>query len=165
MLFKKVIPFNAFVRDKVTGFEGFVICRVEHQHGCVRYSVQPTVKEDGKLPESRTIDGPNLEILSPPDPDLRQPIERPNTFKLGVKAKDRLSGLEGVIIARIKNRYSGDRYAIQPPVNKAGEIPESVTFDEDDLEQTDPPVKQKKKEKKEDNPPAGPHDPRILVGR
>ena len=142
----KIIPFGSLVQDKITGFQGFVVSRVEHMHKCIRYGVQPPVDKDKQLPEPHFIDGPDLETIAPPSADLPPAIETPNAFKLGVKAKDILTGLTGVIVLRVKYRQAGDRYGIQPPVDGQGKIPDIVSFDEKDLEQVDPPPKKKKKE-------------------
>ena len=129
----KVIPFGSSVRDKVTGFQGIVVSRVEHMHKCIRYGVQPVADKEGQLPTINYIDGPTLEIIAPPRADLPPAIETTNAFKLGVKVKDILTGLTGVIVLCVKQRHAGDRYGIQPPVNGKGEITDIVTFDEKDL--------------------------------
>lgn len=42
-----IIPFGSKVRDKVTGFTGFVIVRIEHMNNCVRYG-SPAPAEQGE---------------------------------------------------------------------------------------------------------------------
>lgn len=159
----KVIPFNSRVRDLITGIEGFVVYRVEHMNGCLRYAVQPPIKKDGGASEVEALEGPNLIVIEPPDENLPKPVETPNAFKLGVKLRDRFSGLSGVAVLRIKYRHAGDRYGIQPPMNEKGEIPEVKPFDEEDLEQIDPPARKPKKKKEE--VPSGPHDFHTALGR
>lgn len=163
-----IIPFHSLVRDNITGFKGFVIFRVEHMNGCIRYGIQPEIskeeKREGKLPDLVILDGPDLTIVAPPRDGMTETKETPNTFNLGVKVRDRLTGLTGIVIARIKRRYSGDRYGIQQTMNAKGKIPESVQFDEEDLEQIDPPVQKKKEEKKEKRT-NGPHDRKTIFGR
>jgi hypothetical protein len=51
------------VKDKVSGFEGIVVGRHTFLAGCDRYSVQPPVDKDGKLPEQQTFDDPQLKIV------------------------------------------------------------------------------------------------------
>lgn len=52
------------VRDKVTGFEGIVVCRSEWLQGCVRLSVQPEkLDKEGKVKESVTFDELQLEMV------------------------------------------------------------------------------------------------------
>lgn len=160
----KEIPFGSLVQDKISGFKGFVVYRIEHMHNCVRYGVQPETDKEGQLPEPNTFDGPDLDIIAPPKSDLPPAIKNPNTFKLGVKVKDILTGLTGVAVLRIKYRHAGDRYGIQPPVNGKGEIPKIITFDATDLEQIDP-VPKKKKKPGEPETPRGPHDHSIAITR
>ena len=151
-----IIPFGSLVRDKVTGFRGITIYYIEHMNDCVRYAVQPVIDKEGQLPDIKILDGPNLEIIALLDGDLSSAVKTPNTFELGVKVKDRLTGLTGIAVLRVKNRHSSDQYGIQPPMNKKCEIPDLKTFDEEDLEQIDPPPPKGKK--KEIKPPGGPHD-------
>ena len=165
-----IIPYNSLVRDTITGFKGFVVFRVEHMNGCLRYGVQPEIskegKREGKRPDVVIIDGPNLTIVSKPKDDLAKTNETPNTFNFGVKVKDRLTGFTGIVVARVKYRYSGDRYGIQPPLNAKGEIPDVVQLDEEDIEQIDPPLpkKEEKKEEKREKP-NGPHNSCNVMGR
>ena len=161
----KEISFGSLVQDKVSGFKGFVVFRVEHIHKCVRYGVQPEIDKEGKLPEIKNIDGLDLEIIAPPKADLSPAVKTPNTFKLGVKVKDLLTGLTGVAVLRVKYRHAGDRYGIQPPVDGKGEMLDVITFDETDLEQIDPPASKKKKKSGGPKPPLGPHDHSIAIAR
>lgn len=160
-----IIPFGSLVRDKITGFEGVIVYRVEHMNNCVRYGVQPMVDKDGKLPESKVLEGPNLEITAPAKEDLSPTIKTSNTFKLGVKVKDCLTGLTGIVVVRLKERHSGDRYGIQSSIDAKGEIPDIRTFDEEDLEQIDPPVSKKRRKKTGKNPPNGPHNHNTAIAR
>jgi len=151
----EIVPSNSLVQDEVTGFEGIVIFRIEYMNECIRYAVQPKINSEGKLPEYKVIDGPNLKIIAPPPAGLSAIPETPDAFDFGVKLKDRLSGVEGVAVIRFKNRHAGDRYGIQPKINEKGDIPDVVFLDEEDLEQIDP-LPKPKKEKKEKRP-NGPH--------
>ena len=63
------------VRDKITGFEGTVVCRSEWINGCIQFSVQPRVDKDGKLPEMQWIDEQQCEALE--DPPTENPIGQP----------------------------------------------------------------------------------------
>jgi len=51
------------VRDKVTGFEGIAIAKIEYINGCIQFCVKPKVKEDGKMPDGEYIDVDDLEIV------------------------------------------------------------------------------------------------------
>ena len=158
-----VIIFGSTARDKITGFEGIVVRRIEHMNKCVRYELQPVVDEEGQLPDSKMFDSPDLEVIANPKEGLPPTIKTSNTFKLGVKLRDRVASLEGIAVLRVKNMYSGDQYGIQPPMNKKREIPDVKVFDESDLEQIDPPPKKKKEKAKK--PPEGPHGHNITIAR
>jgi len=51
------------VKDIITGFAGTVVGRHEFIFGCIRYTVQPKVDKDGKLPDTQTFDDPQLEVV------------------------------------------------------------------------------------------------------
>lgn len=63
------------VRDSVSGFEGIVVCRAEWLNGCVRFSVQPRVDKDGKLPEMQWIDEGQCEAMA--EPPAENPVAQP----------------------------------------------------------------------------------------
>lgn len=157
-----IISFGALVEDKITGFQGYVIYRVEHMNDCIRYGIQPQLDKEGQLPDIRVLGGPDLKVIASPKADLPPTIKTSNAFNLGVKVKDRLTGFKGVIVLRVKHMHTGDRYGVQPPVNKKGEIPEIKSFDEEDLEQIDPPAPKKENKRKGPN---GPHDHNAVMAR
>lgn len=51
------------VIDTVSGFKGVAVAEHNYLHGCCRMTVQPPVNEKGELPEDRTFDLPQLEIV------------------------------------------------------------------------------------------------------
>lgn len=54
-------------------------------------------------------------------------------IELGSKAKDIVSGFQGIVTAEYKFLHGCTRYAIQPPVDKDGTVPEHQVFDEPQL--------------------------------
>ncbi|MGH7177642.1 MAG: hypothetical protein ACREJC_09700 [Tepidisphaeraceae bacterium] len=54
------------VKDRLTGFEGTVIARVDYINGCTQYGIIPRVREDGKMTESTYIDWKRLQVLEEP---------------------------------------------------------------------------------------------------
>ena len=54
--------------------------------------------------------------------------------KLGVKAKDKVTGFTGILVARTEWLNGCVRVTLQPPMDKDGKIPESGTFDEPQIE-------------------------------
>lgn len=156
---KKIdIPLGSTVRDRVTNFVGFAVARLEYMNNCLRFEVQPPVK-DGELPEPKVFDGSDLEIVSPPKADLPPAVETPNKFRLGVKVKDVLTGFTGVAVVRAKHWHSGDRYAVQAPLNKKGEVPKMQFFDEEDPYRSILPSKSNRRKKA----PNRPTDPTATV--
>lgn len=75
------------VKDKVSGFQGIAVAKHEYLNGCARFSVQPPVAADQRLPDSATFDAPQLEVVTagavqigPQDtggPEKYMPKERP----------------------------------------------------------------------------------------
>jgi ribosomal protein L14 len=52
---------------------------------------------------------------------------------LGDLVKDSVSGFKGIAVSRHSYLQGCDRISIQPPIDKNGKHPESVTFDEPQL--------------------------------
>jgi len=59
---------------------------------------------------------------------------------LGSKVKDRITGLEGIVIGRTEWLYKCVRLVVQPQVIHEGQPVEAVSFDEDQLEVLAPPT-------------------------
>jgi hypothetical protein len=59
--------------DKVTGFTGVVIQRIDYISGCNRYLLQPRIDKEGKLSEGIYVDEPALEYIGV----LRVVLDRP----------------------------------------------------------------------------------------
>jgi hypothetical protein len=53
------------VRDTVSGFEGTIVCEAVYLNGCIRYSIQPELDEEGHYQESQVIDEQQLELVKP----------------------------------------------------------------------------------------------------
>lgn len=54
------INLGDLVVDNVSGFEGIAVCKHDYLNGCTRFSVQPRVDKEGKLPDIQTFDEPSL---------------------------------------------------------------------------------------------------------
>ncbi len=53
------------VKDKLTGFIGVVVSRIEYLNGCIQYGVKPPMgKKDKKMPEVEYIDEKYLVFVS-----------------------------------------------------------------------------------------------------
>ena len=51
------------LRDRVSGFTGIACSRTIYLNNCDRYSLQPQVGDDGKLPETQWFDENVLELV------------------------------------------------------------------------------------------------------
>jgi hypothetical protein len=51
------------LKDNVTGFTGVAIAKTDWLHQCTRWTLQPKVGKDGKIPETGTFDEPALVLV------------------------------------------------------------------------------------------------------
>lgn len=52
-------------KDKITGFEGIIISRVQYLFGCDQYGVAPAATQDGKVGDTIYFDEGRIEITGP----------------------------------------------------------------------------------------------------
>lgn len=50
-------------KDKVTGFRGKIVYRIEYLHNCNQYGLAPSVDKDGKSREAEQFDEGRIEII------------------------------------------------------------------------------------------------------
>jgi len=48
------------VQDKVSGFSGVIVGEHNYLNGCTRFTVQPSIDKEGKLPIAETFDALQL---------------------------------------------------------------------------------------------------------
>jgi len=58
-------------------------------------------------------------------------------IELGKKAKDRITGLTGIVTARVEYLGAGNRIQIQPPCKPDGEFVDAEWIDEERVEAAD----------------------------
>lgn len=58
-----MIRLGQTVKDRVTGFTGIAISRVEYLNGCVQFCVKPRMRKSGEMPEGHYIDDVQLEVV------------------------------------------------------------------------------------------------------
>jgi hypothetical protein len=58
----KVIELGKKAKDKVTGFEGIIIGRIEYLFGCNQYGLTPPAK-DGKTNDTQWFDEGRIEVI------------------------------------------------------------------------------------------------------
>lgn len=51
------------VKDLVSGFKGIAMAEHRYLNGCSRWTVQPPVGKDDKLPDEASFDEPQLKVL------------------------------------------------------------------------------------------------------
>lgn len=73
--------------------------------------------------------------------------------KLGVKARDKITGFTGIVIAKSKWLTGCDQFALKPPVEKDGKMQEAHWFDKGAVEYVDAGIN---KEEVKDKKPGGP---------
>lgn len=58
-----MIKLGDLVMDKYTGFKGIAVSKHSYVNGCDRYTVQPQVDSEMKLPAAETFDSPQLIVV------------------------------------------------------------------------------------------------------
>lgn len=62
--------------------------------------------------------------------DFLKQSRRKTVLELGVKAKDKVTGFEGVVTGHCHYLYGCNQYSLVPPVDKDGKLGEAQWFDE-----------------------------------
>lgn len=84
-------------RDLVTGFEGVIVTRSTWLHGCDRLTIQPNkLGSDDKPIGEETFDEDRIEIIQKGMVPSRI-ANRDHLYPIGAKAKDTVSGFDGII--------------------------------------------------------------------
>jgi len=60
------------VKDKVTGFTGIAISRIEFLNGCTQIQIQPQKLKDGRPIESEYFDIQQIEKIEEPKPKVKK---------------------------------------------------------------------------------------------
>ena len=58
------IKLGTKVRDRITGFTGIAVGKIEHINGCIQFIVRPKGKDGKTMPDAWNIDVDHLEIVS-----------------------------------------------------------------------------------------------------
>jgi hypothetical protein len=59
----EMIKLGDIVQDRISGFKGTVIAKVEYLNGCIQFCVKPKTGKDGKMIEGEYIDMEQLEVV------------------------------------------------------------------------------------------------------
>jgi hypothetical protein len=105
-------------RDKVTGFEGVIIAKAIHLFGCNHYSLAPKAK-DNEIKGSVYFDEGRIEIIGEVISAEEVKVNKPDglTFdapELGKLGRDKVTGFEGIIVAKVINLFDCNDYALLP---------------------------------------------------
>ncbi len=125
------IGLGALVKDKFTGFEGYVLQRAQYLTGCDRYMVKPKNLDSNGLPQPAVWENENyLEVT---DTSKCVGNNGPTAFKfnLGDVCTDHVTKFEGVVVCRMEPLSSILSYslALREPKSMKDDR-EWLTFDE-----------------------------------
>lgn len=139
MTAKKAIPLALGVRgkDPVSGLTGFVIQKSEMITGNVQWAIHP--EGDGtKVLDGNMIDQHLIEVLDAGFSGKVPPVDDTVTLKLGWKARDRVSGVEGILTEKVTFQNGCVYFALSPKAKKgATELPEPRLLSHMRLEKID----------------------------
>jgi len=93
------LPAGIKVKNKVSGVEGTITCRIERINGCLQYHICTVYGEDGKRIAAGYSDLEDLEVL-----DWNGKSKDPETidfeFETGDRVKNRINEKVGIITVR-----------------------------------------------------------------
>lgn len=125
-----IVNLGDTAKDIVTGFRGIVMARISWLHGCDRLILEPTtLSPTGELQKQQVFDEQRIEVC------VRNTITIPDQtnatyFDLGVKAKDMLTGFEGIIVAQTIWLGNSITYTIEPiTLDKDGQPRTAYAFE------------------------------------
>jgi hypothetical protein len=112
------------IKDKVSSQEGVCDAITFDLYGCIQVAVSPRVDKEGKFVEGRMLDVHRVQVIDGDDRVMPRPtyVTPAATINLlGKKARDRISGMTGVVSSiGFELCDNNMRAAISPPVDKDG---------------------------------------------
>lgn len=88
---RKTVRHGDEVKDKITGFQGIVVAITEFIIGCRRITLAPPARDDGTVPDERSFDEPQLEIINPGKVIIEEDIPKKKPKKKGGVQKYRIT--------------------------------------------------------------------------
>jgi hypothetical protein len=117
--------------DTITGLKGVITAKAEMLYSPTRWQLMPTTLKEGKPAEGIWIDAQRLKVGK-----VHTKFAEPAlTVELGTKAKDTVTGFEGIAIARFIYLNGCVRIELQPPA-KDNKLVDPACFDERGLNVT-----------------------------
>lgn len=108
------------VRNRLSGIKGYVGSRTENISGYVWLHVHPAVKDEDATEEPKAVasDECEWEALEGSVPRLDAPRVAITRFELGQRVKDKVTGFQGIAIARTEHLNRCWSYDVQAEVIK-----------------------------------------------
>lgn len=123
------------LEDAVTGIKGFCVGFIELMDGSIQVGINTRSKDGIETPKSHFLDYHTLKITDEVGiTNLMKQVEPLLDFNIGDKAKDKVSGLEGILTERYTAQNGCVLYTITPKTNYAKGDPVAVMFSQHRLE-------------------------------
>lgn len=123
------------VRDRISGFTGIAETRVDYITGCAQYCVTPRAK-DNKCQMPGYFDEGRLEVIGKGivDEISSFPEVLPKGPPFGYKARDVVTGYEGVVVAALVEITNVWQLGLAPTIDKDGKLGDTVYFNHQRIE-------------------------------
>lgn len=122
------------VRHKISGLIGVTDNVALYLNGIRRFDVQPPVNKEGKVPDSQTIDEPELEILDDGKQVMVAIIPNKALIELGEKIEDTITGVKGTAVGICTYMSGCIRVLLTPSKEKDKAVyPKSTWIDQEQL--------------------------------
>lgn len=126
-------------KDRVTGFKGLVIQKVEQVSGNVMWAIQPRGRGT-TIPEAYNIDGHLLEVTGIGISKLLPPVDDTPTLILGEAVQDVVTGLKGIATEKITFQNGCVHFTVVSKLTKDGKDVHTYTIDHKRLKRTGPGI-------------------------
>ena len=96
----KELKLGQTLRDATSGFTGIAIQKMENLAGNIQYALQPQTKTGDSYPEAMFLDHHMLDYVDDGVMARVTEVTEVDKFKLGERVKDKVSGFEGIAVAK-----------------------------------------------------------------
>lgn len=127
---------GSVVRDRVSGYQGVLTVRSEWFYGPTLYNVQSRELVDGLPVDARCFDEDSLLLV-----EYAPEVPADFKYELGSKARDQVTGYEGIIVSRAQHLHQCRRYGVQSEGLSKGVPFKALTVDESAVELLEAPTK------------------------
>lgn len=133
------IKLGMTLRDATSGFTGIAIQKTENLAGNIQYAIQPQTKDD-KYPDAMFIDHHMLDYVDDGVSARVTEVTEVDKFKLGERVKDKISGFEGIAVAKATYLNGCVSFVVIPKVSSGtlfNEVPRENYLSSGRLERID----------------------------